>query len=144
MIPELDEYFEDNTDDNDFDEELETSKTYRLDSENSIVLGKCDDVEAIKQAIQKILQTERYTCEIYSWDYGIELQDLYGQDMDYVMAELPYRIKEALEQDDRIESVDDFELEQSGKRAILCKFTVYTVQGDEIGSDYKYDEWRAA
>ncbi len=144
MIPDMNETYESDTEHSDFVEEIETSRTYRLDNENCSVIGKCDDEEAINQAIYKILHTERYSCEIYSWDYGIELQDLYGEDIEYVIAELPYRIKESLEQDDRIESVDDFEIEQSGKRSALCKFKVYTVKGDEFHSKYQYNEGSVA
>ena len=35
-----------------------------------------DETEAVRQAAIKILNTERYENEIYSWNYGIELKDL--------------------------------------------------------------------
>ena len=78
--------------------------------------GYVDGIDALIQAIYLILSTERYQFVIYSWDYGIELFDLIGQPMPYVMAELPRRIKDALTQDDRIEDVTDFEFEVMGKK----------------------------
>lgn len=35
-----------------------------------------DGMEAVKQAVYKILQTERYKYVIYDWNYGVELEDL--------------------------------------------------------------------
>lgn len=62
------------------------------DGRDSRFLGKTDGTEAVKQAVLKILNTERYGYEIYTWDYGVELQDLYGQPMPYVLSELEDRL----------------------------------------------------
>jgi hypothetical protein len=91
--------------------------------------GYVDDIDAIKQAIYLILSIERYQHIIYSWDYGVELLDLYGKPLPYVMADLPRRITEALTQDDRIEDVTDFEFERNGKR-LHTTFTVITNAGN--------------
>lgn len=99
--------------------------------------GYIDDLEAIKQAIYLILSTERYQHIIYSWDYGVELIDLYGKPMPYVISELERRITEALTQDDRIEDVTDFEFEQKGKR-LHTTFTVVTTVG-EIPTDMEVE-----
>ena len=88
-----------------------------------------DDLDAIKQAIYLILSTERYQYIIYSWDYGVELVDLIGKPMPYVMAEVPRRVKEALIQDDRIEDVVDFEFTKKGKQ-LHVKFTVVSNIGN--------------
>lgn len=91
--------------------------------------GLVDGIEAVKQTIYCILSTERYQYLIYSWDYGVELIDLYGKPMSYVMSELPRRIEEALTTDDRIDSVTDFEFEQNGKK-LHTTFTVVTNVGN--------------
>ena len=93
------------------------------------ILGNIDELDAIAQACYKILNTERYQYVIYSWNYGIELQDLFGKPIPYVYSELPRRIKEALTQDDRINSVEDFELSYD-KGNVLAKFTVKTNLGN--------------
>lgn len=100
--------------------------------DESVFLGKIDETEAVKQAALKILNTERYAYEIYSWDYGIELQDLIGEDIIYVMSELKERITDALTADDRIESIENFEVEQIAKRTLHATFTVVTAQEDEF------------
>ena len=109
-----------------------SGRTYEIvdDGESSSrISGYIDELESIKQAISLILSIERYEHIIYSWDYGIELVDLFGKPMSYVMSELPRRIEEALTVDDRIETVTDFEFEQSGKK-LHVKFTVVTTVGN--------------
>ena len=90
---------------------------------HSRIDGYVDDIDAIKQTIHLILSTERYEHIIYSWDYGVELVDLYGQPLSYVISELERRIIEALTQDDRIEDVINFEFEKNGKHKIASKNT---------------------
>lgn len=106
----------------------ETSKTYRMKITDERIKGDVTELTAVAQACYKILNTERYAYVIYSWNYGIELQDLFGKPIPYVFAILPTRIKEALLQDDRVESVEDFELSHNGGD-VLCKFTVNTIFG---------------
>ena len=104
--------------------------TYKMNFDSNSIRGHINKQEAVIQAIYKILNTERYQYVMYSWDYGIELQDLYGEPISYVCPELERRISEALTWDDRIQSVDDFEFDTSRKGEILVKFTVHTVFGD--------------
>ncbi|HFL3608736.1 TPA: DUF2634 domain-containing protein [Clostridioides difficile] len=112
-----------------FDVRQEPSKTFKLNMERNKVDGICDDVEALKQAIFLILNTERYEHLIYSRNYGVELNDLIGEPISYVIPELERRITEALIQDDRIENVDNFEF-QNVKGKVHCKFTVYSKYGN--------------
>lgn len=105
------------------------NKSYRMKIADEKILGNIDELDAIAQSCYKILNTERYQYVIYSWNYGIELQDLFGKPIPYVYSELPRRIKEALTQDDRINSVEDFELSYD-KGNVLAKFTVKTNLGN--------------
>ena len=82
--------------------------TYRVQREKEIVSGTVDELEAMKQAVFKILFTERYQYEIYNWEYGMELKDLFGRAKSYVIPEIKKRIEEALLADDRIKAVTDF------------------------------------
>ena len=100
----------------------------RMIVESERIIGQCDDVEAIKQAIYNILNTERYQYIIFSWDYGVELKDLFGKPIDYVMPEVERRITEALVQDDRIDSCDSFEFENKGSK-LLVTFVAHTKFG---------------
>lgn len=113
----------------DFEIEEETSHTYKLDLDNSTIAGYVDDLEAMKQAIYLILNIERYEYLIYSWNYGIELNDLYGQPIPFVLPELKRRITEALVQDSRILGVDNFSFE-TNKGKVHVTFTVHTIFGD--------------
>ena len=112
-----------------FDVRQEPSKTFKLNIEKNRVDGICDDVEALKQTIFLILNTERYEHLIYSRNYGVELNDLIGEPISYVIPELERRITEALIQDDRIENIDNFEF-QNIKGKVQCKFTVHSKYGN--------------
>lgn len=92
--------------------------------------GYVDGIEAVKQTIFLILNTERYECPIYSWDYGVELADLVGKPISYVSSEIQRRIIDALTYDDRIVGVSDFNFKITGKRQLFVSFCVRTIYGD--------------
>jgi len=105
------------------------SHTYKLEFErDNQIRGYCDELRAMEQAVYKIINTERYKYLIYSWNYGIELADLFGQPIPYVYAELQRRIEEALLADDRITSVYDFNFSNNGGDVTLL-FSVDTIYG---------------
>lgn len=113
----------------DFEYITQPSKTYRLNIENNTISGGyIDGLEALKQAVYKILNTERFDYIIYSWNYGIEIKDLIGEHMSFVIPELERVIKEALMQDDRIEDVTDFEFSVN-KNIVTVKFKVISIEG---------------
>lgn len=118
-----------NDDDIEFIEEQQPSYTYKLDIARGRVKGMTDEADAMLQAIYLILSVERYQYPIYSYNYGVELEDLIGQPKDYVMSEVKRRITEALTQDDRINSVDGWVFENT-KNAVSVTFTVHTIYGD--------------
>lgn len=106
------------------------SYTYHLDLESKRVFGFVDGREAMVQAIFKILQTERYDFpKVYSDNYGVELRELIGQPIPYVLPEIERRITEALVWDTRITGVGDFEFDVAGK-VVHTKFTASTIFGD--------------
>ena len=100
------------------------SLTYRLDTNKERVRKYVDNIDSIEQAIYKILSTERYAYTAYNWQYGIELNGLFGQPKSLVKAILPDRIKEALLVDDRIEDVLDFVFEDISKTELSVTFNV--------------------
>lgn len=107
----------------------EPSYTYNLEyDKDSQIRGHCDELKAMRQAIYKIMNTERYQYLIYSWNYGIELADLFGQPIPYVYAELQRRIREALLNDDRVTKVYNFEFSHNGGD-VLAVFSVDTIYG---------------
>lgn len=115
-------------------EEIEyPNETYkvevRVEENEDRINGYTNDLDAIRQAIYLILNTERYEYPIYSWDYGIELVDLIGKPIPYVMSEIPRRVKDALIQDDRIVDVKDFTFKKH-KSKLHTTFVVITNSGD--------------
>ena len=104
------------------------TRTYKILLENDRISGYTDGLDAVIQAIYLILNTERYRHIIYSWDYGVELLDLFGKPMPYVMSEAERRISEALLQDDRIVEVKNFIFEPNGKK-LHVTFDVVTKYG---------------
>lgn len=127
MIPSTTAFLE-----QDFEITEQPTHTYKMNLESNLIRGYTDGQEAMKQAIYEILNTERYQYVMYSWNYGIELLDLYGEPVSYVCPELERRITEALTWDDRIQSVDNFEFNISKKGEILVTFTAHTVFGDVV------------
>lgn len=109
--------------------ERQPSLTYGLDIEKGRIFGKVDGIEAVKQAIYKILSTERYWHLIYSWNYGAELTSLIGQPASYAVSELKRRVTEALLQDDRVTGIDAFSFTTEKGKA-QASFTVGTIFGD--------------
>lgn len=115
--------------DDEFEFVIFPTKTYAMDLKNGRIIGYTDGQEAMKQAIYKVLNTERFEYGAYSNNYGVELNELIGMPMTYVLPEIKRCITEALTWDSRINSVDGFEFEtEMGK--VHCTFTVHTIYGD--------------
>ncbi len=106
------------------------SRTYKINMGTDSMGGHCDGLEAVKQAAYKALHTERYDFLIYSWNYGAELKDLFGQQLTYVYAEVKRRIEEALLQDDRIQKVSDFAYEKTARDTLHITFHVESSEGN--------------
>lgn len=119
--------------DSDILRELNTSEqssyTYAMDIDNNRIIGNTDGLLAVKQAVYKILNTERYASPIYSRNYGVELKALFGMPVNYCVPEIERRIRDALKQDDRIVEVYDFNFTFPQKRTIAVTFTVKTSVG---------------
>lgn len=125
MIPSINGFLAE-----DFEFEEQPSRTYKMNTSDEVIAGYTDELAAVEQAVFKILQTERYESPIYSGNYGVELADLFGQPLSYVQPELERRICEALLQDERIQSVTDFQFSAVGKGELLVQFKVTTVFGE--------------
>lgn len=109
-----------------YDTTEQPSMTYKLDRENKRIVAVYEDNdEIIRQAVYLVLLTERYDYAMYSWNYGIELSDLFGRERQYVIPMLISRIKEALLQDDRILNVTNFNF-NINRSKYSVSFTVIT------------------
>lgn len=103
--------------------------TYKMDLVKCRIRGNVDGLAAMPQTIYCILNTERNTYLAYSGGYGVELEDLFGMPISYVLPELERRITDALIWDSRIEKVDGFSFRVE-KSTVHCTFTVHTIYGD--------------
>ena len=105
------------------------NKTYKIDFETKTIRGYTDGLDAIKQAVYLILNTERFINSIYSWNYGVELYDLIGCPAPLIFINIKQNVADALLQDDRINSVEDFTFDRK-KDAVSATFTVKTDIGN--------------
>ncbi len=122
-----------------FDVAEQTSKTYYLDRENKRIVGVLNDyLKAVEQAVYLVLNVERFDYAMFSWNYGIELNDLYGNIKEYVIPNLIGRIKEALLQDDRITDVINFNY-KINKTVYSISFTVVTEYGNIDISEVEFN-----
>lgn len=92
--------------------------------------GKIRGEPALCQAIRMMLEVPRYRYLIYSWQYGSELEELIGEDLETVQVKAPAMIREALMIDDRILDVTDFSVRKgTASDAVNIDFTVHTAEG---------------
>lgn len=116
----------------DDEETLAVSQTYRLDfATGKISSGFIDEEEALRQYIVKALMTPRDEYAIYTEDYGSELEELIAEQEgpDYILAEAPRIIADALENDDRVVSVDDVVVTLEGD-LLTANITVSSIYGE--------------
>lgn len=104
------------------------SLTWYIDKNTNRIQGEIDGAEAVAQAVDIILNVERFRWQIYSPNSGMEWEDLIGQNPGYVASELQRRISDALSVDDRIRGISDFSYSISGN-TLSASFTVNTVYG---------------
>lgn len=92
-----------------------------------IVTGK----EAVKIWIWKAIKTARYRQEIYSWDYGSELENLVGQAYTPTLkeAEAPRYLRECLMINPYIKAVKNITTAFQGD-ALAISCTVVTIYGE--------------
>lgn len=123
----LDDYLERVSGDN----AEQPTKTYKIDFETGRIRGFIDDMEAVKQFIRKAIITERSKWRIYTDDYGNELPGLIGQDVSdgFLRSEAPRMIRETIEYDDRITSVNNVTARRDGD-AVFIYADVATIYGN--------------
>lgn len=110
-------------------DEIQPSKTYRLDTVNKRIYKMIDGIKAVEQAIYKILQTERTAYLIYSLAYGSELERYIGKEFDYVSSDIQRAIEDALLVDKRILEISEFTVLHENNSLNLA-FKVKTVFGE--------------
>ena len=117
--------------------ELPTT-TFIIDWSSRQIAGIGTGLDAMRQAVEIILANERFRWQIYDSNFGVELEGLIGDDLDYIKAEIPRRIEEAFSVDSRILSVDNYVFTETSPGVLSVSFDVQTVYGaiqEEVSID---------
>ena len=102
--------------------------TWHINRETGRIDGMCDNWQAVRQAVEIILWTERFRWQIYRPYTGADYRNLVGLDPGYVGVELKRRLRDALMVDSRITGIDSYTY--TFEDGILhATFTVTTVFG---------------
>lgn len=113
--------------DDDIEEITLPSLTYQVS--NGRIIGNIDGLDAMRQAIDKLLRTERFIFEIYSDQYGNDLDELIGKEYEYVEADIARVLDEAILGDDRVDSVEVTSISQQSSNSLLANVSVATMFG---------------
>lgn len=114
-------------DEDDIEEVTLPSLTYQVS--NGRIIGNIDGLDAMRQAIDKLLRTERFIFEIYSDQYGNDLDELIGKEYEYVEADIARVLDEAILGDDRVDSVEVTSISQQSSNSLRANVSVATMFG---------------
>ncbi len=109
--------------------EQQPSRTWYINRQTGRVQGEADNLAAVRQAVEIILNVERFRWQIYRPYSGMEWSGLIGQDPGYVASELQRRLRDALRMDDRVRGISDFSYRVK-EDSLTASLTVNTVYGD--------------
>ena len=104
------------------------SLSWYINKETNRIEGTVNGQAAVRQAVEIILNVERFRWQIYRPYSGREWDGLIGQDPGYVGAELQRRVINALTVDDRVTGISDYDYTVDGS-SLSAVFTVNTVYG---------------
>ena len=92
----------------------------------------CEGAEAVAVWAWNALQTVRYRHEIFTWDYGCELESLIGQPYSAATkkAEAIRYVREALTVSPYISEVNDIRVEFDGKGLLTVSCRIRTIYGE--------------
>ena len=104
------------------------SRTWIIDRQTMQVAYMDEGLESVRQAVEIALNVERFRWQIYNTNFGNELNDLIGDDADYIKSEFQRMVDDALSVDDRVIDTSDYTFSVDGD-SITITFTVNTVFG---------------
>lgn len=115
-------------------EKEQPSLTYRWDPDRKRIIGRVDGLEAVNQFIRKALVTPRFKCLVYNNQWGSEIKEvIIAGDVspEYIEADMPRLVRDALFVDSRILDVYDFSFSFEDEQAHI-RFTADTIFGTTI------------
>lgn len=105
------------------------SLTWIADPVTHRLRGRGDNYEAVRQAVEVIVNVERFQWQIYTPNFGTDFDHLLGRDAGYVASELQRRLADAFLPDNRILGISDFAYTVRDT-VLTASVTVNTVFGD--------------
>lgn len=109
--------------------EQQPSLTWGIDQTGQRIRGTVDQYPAVRQAVEILVNVERFRWQIYQPYTGMQWEGLVGQDPGYVAAEMQRRLQEALSMDDRVLGITAFDYVMSDDQ-MTAVVNVSTVYGD--------------
>ena len=107
----------------------QTGLTYYINSTTGRITTMVNNADALVQSIYKALDTEKYGFDIYGWTYGLDMDPFVGQDLDYIQTNLQKYIEDCLLSDDRVLSINNFNVQQQDIDSCLITFDVESTEG---------------
>ena len=107
-------------------------REYELDLSTGQLTGRIvEGLDAIKVWVWNCLKTERYRYPIYSWQYGCEYEQYFGEIVpdDWLQGDCKTETEEALRVNPWITGITDFEASMEGSHLRLS-FTLETAFGE--------------
>ena len=109
------------------------SLTWIADPVTNRLRGRGDNWEAVRQAVEVIVNVERFKWQIYTPNFGTDYGGLLGTDPGYAASELRRRLEDAFLPDNRILGIKDYAYTFRDV-SLTVTFTALTVFGDVPGS----------
>lgn len=104
-------------------------KTWKIDFETNRLIGFIDQKELLKQHIFFILNIKKFETPIYSYNLGMDFNQLFKSLSNDIPNILFSNIKDALLSDYRINDIIDFSCKVFSSY-ILAEFTVVSIYGN--------------
>ena len=104
------------------------SLTWYINKETNQIEGETDGLAAVRQAVEIILNCERFRWQIYQPYSGIEW-DIIGLDPGYAATMLLRRVTDALMVDDRVRGISNYQYSVEGN-VLTASMTIETVYGE--------------
>ena len=109
------------------------SLTWIADPVTNRLRGRGDNWEAVRQAVEVIVNVERFKWQIYTPNFGTDYDGLLGTEPGYAASELRRRLEDAFLPDNRILGIKDYAYTFRDV-SLTVTFTALTVFGDVPGS----------
>lgn len=109
------------------------SLTWIADPVTNRLRGRGNNWEAVQQAVEVIVNVERFKWQIYTPNFGTDYDGLLGTEPGYAASELRRRLEDAFLPDNRILGIKDYAYSFKDV-SLTVTFTALTVFGDVPGS----------